>query len=266
MDTLTERLQKVTLTPQQVEEASGLSARQIHLWHKSGPVRPDRENPQGWRRFSPYQLFVLKLCADLRKLYGVDLTFFNWLMDELENPRKSAVTMQMLTNWFQAGFSMTALIIPRQQRAWLNPENLHNRRILERRDYGIDLDSFIVHRLDDLLKDTVIFCLGPKALNVNPKAVDFWDNWENKNTVLSATESDVIKLIRTKEYQQVFIQLENGHPVFLKATQTLSDAKLEEVTRLVEEHKYQTIHIANGTKGISISRETNFKAKGGKLR
>lgn len=173
--------------------------------------------------------------------------------------------MQMLTNWLQAGCSVTALIIPRLKLAWLNPEDTHNRRIIERNNYDIDLGSFIVHRLDDLLRDTVAFCLDSKALEVDTKISDFFDSWAGKNMSVSARESALLKLIRTKKFQQVAIKLKNGQPIFLTAQQELAGAKLEEIVGLIQEHKYQSVHVNCGTQGFSISRELKLKTRGSKL-
>jgi DNA-binding transcriptional MerR regulator len=264
--TLDERLREITLTPQQVQEATGLTARQINLWHKKGAVNPDRDSPLGWRRFSPYQLFILKLCADLRKLYGVDLSFLNWLVERLDKPQNALVTMSSFIEWLEGGFSVTALIIPRQRRAWLEPESIHINRIAERLKDPSDLDSIILHRLDDLIKTTIEFCLDDTApIKVDAEKAKLFEVLFRKSMALSANEAEVIRLMRIKQNQQITLKLENGQPISGTISQTLKGAKPSEAIRFLQEHEYQNIHLKRGTNGVSMSRDIQLKSKSGKL-
>lgn len=55
----------------EVQEVAGLSARQIHDWDSRGALPNSRDGAEGWRRFSSREVFVLAVCAELRRQFGI---------------------------------------------------------------------------------------------------------------------------------------------------------------------------------------------------
>ena len=60
-------------TARDAKGAAGLSYRQFNDWEARGALPSQREQEAGWREFSIRDPFVLMICSDIRKRFGVPL-------------------------------------------------------------------------------------------------------------------------------------------------------------------------------------------------
>src|SRR5712691_9228396 len=68
-----------SFTAGDVKHAAGLSYRQLNDWDSKGALPNSREQEAGWRKFSIRDLFVLLVCSEVRKRYGMPLERLVWL-------------------------------------------------------------------------------------------------------------------------------------------------------------------------------------------
>ena len=68
-----------SFTAGDVKHAAGLSYRQLNDWDSKGALPNSREQEAGWRKFSVRDLFVLLVCSEVRKRYGMPLEKLVWL-------------------------------------------------------------------------------------------------------------------------------------------------------------------------------------------
>ena len=68
-----------SFTAGDVKHAAGLSYRQLNDWDSKGALPNSREQEAGWRKFSVRDLFVLMVCSEVRKRYGMPLEKLVWL-------------------------------------------------------------------------------------------------------------------------------------------------------------------------------------------
>ena len=68
-----------SFTAGDVKHAAGLSYRQLNDWDSKGALPNSREQEAGWRKFTVRDLFVLMVCSEVRKRYGMPLEKLVWL-------------------------------------------------------------------------------------------------------------------------------------------------------------------------------------------
>ena len=56
-----------------VREVADLSYRQLDDWDEKGVLPSSREGYSGWRKFNLREIFVLLVCAEMRKRFGVPI-------------------------------------------------------------------------------------------------------------------------------------------------------------------------------------------------
>lgn len=66
-------------TASDLREVAGLSYRQLNDWDAKGVLPRSREKDGAWRRFTPRDVFVIMVVAEIRKRFGVPLEMLSWL-------------------------------------------------------------------------------------------------------------------------------------------------------------------------------------------
>jgi len=56
-----------------VQDVAGLSARQQNDWDSRDALPHEREGKEGWRRFSLRDLFVILVCAEMKRQFGISV-------------------------------------------------------------------------------------------------------------------------------------------------------------------------------------------------
>jgi hypothetical protein len=64
-----------------VRDVAGLSYRQMNDWDERGALVGEREADAGWRKFSFLELFILLVCNELRRKFGVPVDSLRWLQN-----------------------------------------------------------------------------------------------------------------------------------------------------------------------------------------
>lgn len=66
-------------TASDIKDVSGITYRQLNDWDSKGALPNQREQDSGWRKFNPRQCFVILVCAEIRRQFGVSLEKLAWL-------------------------------------------------------------------------------------------------------------------------------------------------------------------------------------------
>src|SRR5207244_479409 len=69
-----------SFTSGDAKKLAGLSYRQLNDWDSRGAVPGGREGENGWRRFSPRDLFALMVGSEIRSRFGVPVESLRWVM------------------------------------------------------------------------------------------------------------------------------------------------------------------------------------------
>ncbi|MCU1311413.1 MAG: hypothetical protein JWO20_2538 [Candidatus Angelobacter sp.] len=92
---LEEQLERFTASD--IREITGLTYRQVNDWDSKGALPNEREGEAGWRKFSSRELFVIVVCTEIRRCFGVPIEKLAWLksfmLKQNANHFQSAVKM-----------------------------------------------------------------------------------------------------------------------------------------------------------------------------
>jgi hypothetical protein len=66
-------------TASDLRTIAGISYRQINSWDSKGALPSRRALCSGWRKFDPKEFFVILVCAEIRKQFGVPIEKLAWL-------------------------------------------------------------------------------------------------------------------------------------------------------------------------------------------
>lgn len=65
----------------EMQQAAGLSYRQINDWDERGAIPSDREGERGWRRFSAREIFVVMVISEIHKRFGVPISRMGFIRE-----------------------------------------------------------------------------------------------------------------------------------------------------------------------------------------
>lgn len=71
--------EKQKFSASDVKEIGGVTYRQLNDWDSKGALPRQRKKKAGWRKFDPKQFFVVLVCAEIRKQFGVSIEKLAWL-------------------------------------------------------------------------------------------------------------------------------------------------------------------------------------------
>jgi len=74
-----ENCENPMFTASEARTLAGVTYRQINDWDAKGALPSQRTKGSGWRRFDPKQFFVILVCAEIRKQFGVPIEKLAWL-------------------------------------------------------------------------------------------------------------------------------------------------------------------------------------------
>ena len=74
-----ENSENLKFTASDARKVAGVTYRQLNDWDVKGALPSQRRRSSGWRKFDPKQFFVLLVCAELRKQFGVPIEKLAWL-------------------------------------------------------------------------------------------------------------------------------------------------------------------------------------------
>jgi DNA-binding transcriptional MerR regulator len=66
-------------TASDIRAVGGISYRQLNDWDSKGALPNHRAKRLGWRKFDPKEFFVVLVCAEFRKQFGVSIEQLAWL-------------------------------------------------------------------------------------------------------------------------------------------------------------------------------------------
>jgi DNA-binding transcriptional MerR regulator len=75
-----ETVEELQFTASDAKKVGGVTYRQLNDWDSKGALpNQQREQGAGWRKFDPKRFFVLLVCAEMRKQFGIPIEKLAWL-------------------------------------------------------------------------------------------------------------------------------------------------------------------------------------------
>ena len=81
------KLNESEYSAKDVSELAGLSYRQLNSRDSKGVIPSQRETTSGWRKFSPRDVFVIMVCSEIHKQFGIPLESLGYINRMMLQPK-----------------------------------------------------------------------------------------------------------------------------------------------------------------------------------
>jgi DNA-binding transcriptional MerR regulator len=246
-------------TAGEVREAAGLSYRQLNDWDHRGVLPRQPGRGEGWRRFSPRDLFALMVCAELRRQFGVPVERLRFvrefMLQENANHLKAAIWLMQVLGlgvWLVTDFEETFMMdselefMDMIEHGWLGGG--------ETRAYAWLKVDPLVNKLLGALKDPINIVMD------RSKGAAIMRLRDQLASGRSPEEVEVLRLIRSGQFETVEVKLKDGKISTIHTTDDLDERMVATLEKVIERDAFQTFTVtAKDGRIVSARRKTSHK-------
>jgi hypothetical protein len=240
-----------------VQEAAGLTARQQNDWDGRGLLPHAREGVEGWRRFTPREIFVLMVCSEIRRQFGTPVERLKYVQDFMlqdgANHFEAAVELMDFLGvgvWLLTDFESTFIMDSELEFIDLWQLGFFGAGIEQPKAFALLPINPLVNRLLSCLKD-------PVQLEAHGRGYEIMRSARAMNQVRTREEAMVLEMIRSKKFVRVEVESPDGNVATIRTT-----TRPDPATRLDEllDEPYQRLSVVTKEgKVVSIEQEVTTK-------
>ncbi len=238
-----------------VQDAAGLSARQQNDWDSRGLLPHEREGEEGWRRYTPREIFALMVCTEIRRQYGTPVEKLKWvqqfMLKEGANHFEAAVRIMSLLGvgvWLCTDLEETFILDSELEFTMLWQDH-HFGASRERAFLFVPVNP-LVNRLLACLKE-------PVELEAHGLGYRVMRSVESMQSARTPEEILVLDLIRKEEVDKVEVVSPGGHVETIRTT-TRHDSAADILHLLNEPYQRLTVVKKDGNV-VHIEQEVPIK-------
>ena len=240
-----------------VKDASGLSYRQLNDWEERGALPESDNRGSKWRKYSPRDLFIIVVLAELKKQYNTPMEKLKYVKDFMSQEGANhlgamveKITLLGSSQWLVTDFKDTFI---------MDSE-------FEIKDM-FDLGFFHTdeHKAYTLLNVTPLVqklmkVFIKKDIELSTFQYELEAHFMKEKFVQNESEAEVLKKIRDSDITKVEISMHDGTIKTVKVTQKRdAEAMLKE---LMKEHDFQKIsYFTRDGKIVDVEQTFTFKEK-----
>jgi hypothetical protein len=208
-----ENSENLNFTACDARQIAGVTYRQLNDWDVKGALPTQRRRGSGWRKFDPKQFFVVLVCAELRKQFGVPIEKLAWLqkfmLQEGADHFSAAVEMMkhglavLILTDFSHQFDMDADF------AIGDLLGMGYCRYDEPQSYVLLLVNPMINKMLAALKE-------PMRLDISDTAYDALGGAQAATRVRDTAELEVLKLMRQPNISKMTVTPTNDQEVLLE--------------------------------------------------
>jgi DNA-binding transcriptional MerR regulator len=222
----------------QVQEAAGLSYRQLNDWDERGAV-PGQRPVQGWRRFTPREVFVLMVCAEIRKKLGVPVARLRdvqkFMLQRNADHLRAAVELM-------GTLGVEVWLVTDLEETFIMGSELEFRDLVEHGFLSGDRERMLIWLHVNPLVNRLLSCLKePVELPSRGRGYEILRQLREHFGVQSREEFEVLQLIRSGDFEKIEVVLKNGKIRTLNTSRSFAEPEKEDLTALLRDHDFQTI-------------------------
>jgi DNA-binding transcriptional MerR regulator len=246
-----------------VREAAGLSSRQLNDWAQRGALPEDDRHGDGWRRFSPREVFFLAVAAELRRRFGVSVEKIATLRDKMLG--EDVNDLERATE-LMARLGVSVWLITDLEDTFLVEHELEILDLVESGFLRGDRDrGFIFLKLNPIV-NRLLGCLKePTRIRAHGRGYEILREVRQKFGARTPEEFEVLQLVRSGEYDSVEIAMKDGEVRTIRTGRHVAQPDQHDLTELLRQHDYQTIKVTTRD-GRVVSIEQNVPKKRGESR
>jgi DNA-binding transcriptional MerR regulator len=233
----------------------GMSYRQINDWTQRGVIPDNRDSETGWRRFSAREVFMMKVCKEIRDRFGVPVEKLKYVSDFM---------LQSGADHFSTAVQIIAIlgcamwVITDFDSVFFMDSELDILDLAEHGYFGGDAKAGLVMvKVNPLVNEILAAQKAPVVLPLHGKGKSMIEKATKSLLDLSIEEQKVIALARSPEVKSIEVVLRGGKIQQIKETKDLDIANLFEV---MSSDDFQTLQITLRDGNIvSAQREVSTK-------
>ena len=233
--------------PRDVQKNAGLTYRQLNSWDARGLLPPTRED-SGWRRFSPNDLFVLMVLAEMREKLGIPLERLKYVSDLMHRPGANhLVAAGDLMDLLGVGvFILTDL-----EKTFVMDSELEMKALWGERFFGGDEEAaYVLLKVNPLVNRMVEALTDGGHITAHGRGYKIAEDLRRLHGAASAEERRVLDLIRSGEFRSVEVTLRDGE---IRTIRTTGSRKNDVgIIELLAEHDFQKIIVTKSDGKIVV--------------
>ncbi len=240
-----------------VQDAAGLTRRQQNDWDGRGLLPHDRDGEEGWRRYTPREIFILMVCSEIRRQYGTPVERLKWLQDFMlqDGAHHFRVAVEMMATlgvgvWLLTDFEDTFIMDSELEFADLWEMGFFG--AASEKGYVLVPLNALVNRLLSCLKE-------PVELEAHGRGHEIMQQVRAMHQLLSREEAMVLEAVRSKDFESVTVELVDGEVEIIRTT-SRQDPATQLRDLLVEPYQTLTLTKVGGTT-VQITQELTTKPK-----
>jgi hypothetical protein len=236
-----------------VRDVAGLSYRQMNDWEGRGALLGSREAEAGWRKFSFLELFILLVCNELRRNFGVSVDSLRWLQKFMrQNGANHFVAAAEIMNR-----GMVVLLLTDLKTTFIMNSDLDIGDFLHLGGVrNENAQAFVLLKLNPLVNSLLRHVDEPVELKIQHQTYRVFREIQGGLSIKSPEEMHVLQLLRDRHFSRVSVETESGEIVRLEAESNHSIRNAADLIALIDEHRYQTVTVTTQDGKIVKARRT----------
>ncbi len=250
--------EELPFSARDAKRLADLTYRQLHIWEEKGILPIKRGDIDSWRRFSISQMFVLMVCSELRRRFGVPL-------DKLKSLRKGLMAdeegfychvIRIMSLMGTPVFLYTNLDDMIEVNSDIEIGNLMRLSWFT----SERMDSLVFLKLNPIVNR--LLGMGKEPIHI-PQDESYRHSMlrrESKNHARSPEELIILEALREGRYLELTIKTKGGEIQHVTAAEDLPTSDLNRIQELLKENKYQQFELTQ-TDGqvVRLVRKVSFK-------
>ena len=237
-----------------VHEAAGLTPRQQNDWDSRGLLPHDRDGQEGWRRFTPREIFALMVCAEMRRDFGTPVERLRWVQQFM---------LQEGANHFEAAVELIASLgvgvwlVTDFEKTFIMDSELEFADLWQHGYFGAESPPFVLLPINPVVNRLLACLKEPVQLNAHGRGYEIMHAVRAMQRVRTPEEAMVLDMIRSKKFARVEVESPDGDVSTIRTTTRPDPAtKLDQL--LVEPYQRLTVVMKDG-KVVNIQQEVTTK-------
>ena len=240
-----------------LQGAAGLSPRQQNDWDGRGLLPHERDGEEGWRRYTPREIFALMVCAEIRRQYGTPVERLKWVQQfMLQEGANHFETAIYLMDTLGVGVWLCTDL----KETFEMDSELEFTHMWRMGYFGAGRDRAFVFLPINQIVNRLLSCLKPPVeLEAHGRGYEIRRSVEDLHLARSPEEVLVLDLIRKEEVDTVEVVSPSGEVETIHTT-TRHDSAADILQLLDEPYQRLTVVKKDG-KAVHIEQKLTMKPK-----
>jgi len=205
--------ENLKFTASDARKVAGVTYRQLNDWDVKGALPSQRRRTSGWRKFDPKQFFVVLVCAELRKQFGVPIEKLAWLQKFMlqEGADHFSVAFEMMKH------GLAVLILTDLSHQFDMDADFAIGDLLDMGYCRYDKpQSYVLLLVNPIINKMLAALKEPMQLDISDTIYDSLGHARAATRVRDTAELEVLKVMRQPNISKITVTQTNDKEVLLE--------------------------------------------------